>query len=60
MKMNLEALKALEVKLAEYSKVNGPIAGTHVQTVIRLAAVAVREHAVVHVVVLATVANTDL
>lgn len=26
MKMNLEALKALEMKLAEYSKVNGPIA----------------------------------
>lgn len=26
MKMNLEALKALELKLNEYSKVNGPIA----------------------------------
>lgn len=26
MKMNLEALNALEQKLAEYSKVNGPIA----------------------------------
>lgn len=26
MKMNLEALKALELKLNEYSKVNGPVA----------------------------------
>lgn len=26
MKMNLEALKALEQKLADYSKANGPIA----------------------------------